>query len=676
MNATTDSTTGWMSEPDTRGTFRLVVSCLATLSLCVYTALHLNVLPGRPESPAKSNTRPPTEASTNTLFARLKRALNIKSRPHLAEVKSLRAPFSTTFVAKTKWVLLGMFAPELVVYTAWSQWRTARKLTGIVTTHLQNQYPPEEQTKLEWTMTHSYFAIMGGFAVETNDPGEDAYIPGSPRLHLSANGVAILAELGQLPRLSRDFILDKSKADHLAKTLVLVQAGWLIVQCIGRGAAQLPITLLEINTVAHVACTVIVYFLWWDKPLDVRHPVVLTGEWKRPLTAMMWMLGNTQEIKAGRTAWTRPPEFESLLHLVPRRTNLPLTVEEDRADGSAQPPRQEGMEMKPQPTTPPDKNGSATNTAQAVTPWDLTTPLHISRRDANSGQVETQILRATRDPELLVASNDPARLLKNISLRAGEMMFPFGFAPNPSSSRFKKRNVSKSKVARYYKPPVKVDIDRCAMTRWGLACQALQENEAIWTRYRREASTRSLEPGGQHVIYEYPGALLDRTFLDMTVDNWPGRSLLPHSTKYTGYVFFSLCVLVYGGIHASAWNHYFPTDTEQLLLRVSAVYVGCSGLLLLVVKAVDWFVDWIRDTFWQDMDADMCEGGLFRCCVNCALVCSGTLLAMVPLYALFAAGTAYVVMRFYLVLEAFLSLRDQPVAVYLAPKWSQYLAHV
>lgn len=34
-----DVTTGWVSEPDTRGTFRLVFSCLIALSLCVWLAL-------------------------------------------------------------------------------------------------------------------------------------------------------------------------------------------------------------------------------------------------------------------------------------------------------------------------------------------------------------------------------------------------------------------------------------------------------------------------------------------------------------------------------------------------------------------------------------------------------------------------------------------------------------
>jgi len=80
-------------EPTTRGTCGLIISCVATLSLCVYTALHFNV------------------------------------------VKSLRPSFVATTFKKVGWILVGMFAPELVVYTAWSQWVSARKLTDIVAKH-------------------------------------------------------------------------------------------------------------------------------------------------------------------------------------------------------------------------------------------------------------------------------------------------------------------------------------------------------------------------------------------------------------------------------------------------------------------------------------------------------------------------------------------------------------
>jgi hypothetical protein len=79
------SLTAHRSEPATRGTFRLIFSCLTTLTTCVYTAVHLNV--------PKENT------------------------PSLARYRK-----------KAVWVVLGIIAPEFVVYAAWAQWNSARTL--------------------------------------------------------------------------------------------------------------------------------------------------------------------------------------------------------------------------------------------------------------------------------------------------------------------------------------------------------------------------------------------------------------------------------------------------------------------------------------------------------------------------------------------------------------------
>lgn len=79
-------TVHWQSEPDGRGTFSLLLSCVITLTLCVWRAVHLNV-----------------------------------PRPCESAMQRIRE--------KLKWVLMGIFAPELVVYVAWAQWYTAATLT-------------------------------------------------------------------------------------------------------------------------------------------------------------------------------------------------------------------------------------------------------------------------------------------------------------------------------------------------------------------------------------------------------------------------------------------------------------------------------------------------------------------------------------------------------------------
>ena len=81
----TDIASPWVSGPDNRGTWSLLCSCVLTLVLCVWTAIHLNV-PSYNESQLSQ------------------------------------------WLRKLKWVLLAIMAPELGAYTACEQYFQAKKL--------------------------------------------------------------------------------------------------------------------------------------------------------------------------------------------------------------------------------------------------------------------------------------------------------------------------------------------------------------------------------------------------------------------------------------------------------------------------------------------------------------------------------------------------------------------
>ncbi|KAK2460446.1 hypothetical protein APHAL10511_007611 [Amanita phalloides] len=313
------TTTVWMPESNGRGTFHLLIGCLATLSLCVYTALHLNI-------------------------------------------PSRDAPRIVNLYTKLLWVLMGMFAPELVVFTAWSQWRSAKELTDRISEVNTND---RSRKKVKWTITHSFFAQMGGFVFDTDRPGDHQYVCDSPRLFLTAHGLAVLSEIGRLPVITKEFILDKSKADGLAKAIVILQAGWLILQCIARIAVHLPISFLEINTVAHVVCALIMYFLWWEKPLNVKDPIVLSGEWTHPVAAAMWMFSyvSTEKERVGKTTVTKSPEIESLVHLEGhlRYTQQSFNAQESPDDVAGVVGPNQNKDLGDQPGQPSNTTPSAAN---------------------------------------------------------------------------------------------------------------------------------------------------------------------------------------------------------------------------------------------------------------------------------------------------------------------------
>ena len=351
----------WVPNPTTRGTSNILQSCLITTSLCVWTALHLNL---------KEHDDP----------------------------TFLRISYQTW--RKAGWLMIGLLAPEMVVYTAWYQRSQAKELRDLYNERFGLQLPPgklkrayrwlfhregkkrtsatedvsveleaaqdHKQTstiarheKIPWTLAQGFYAQMGGFALDTigaypdflpenltildetafytllrernlpvqsgatsqdttheNDGTDER--PSSQRhsSHQEETGLrqqeineaeSALAEntsneehavskaqvesdkskIGNLGvetsgynfyrplDISKKYLQDKSKANGLAKSLVCLQASWFCVQCLVRVGQALPVTLLEINTFAHSVCALLVYILWWSKPLDVEQPTYL-----------------------------------------------------------------------------------------------------------------------------------------------------------------------------------------------------------------------------------------------------------------------------------------------------------------------------------------------------------------------------------------------------------------
>jgi hypothetical protein len=118
-----------------------------------------------------------------------------------------------------------------------------------------------------YTLKFCFFVVMGGFQVSIKDiyPGPDSHherreIP--EVITLSAEGIVQLAELGRFVLISSSKIEDRSKADTIQKALVMMQVGWMALQCAYRGAVRLPISLLEIHTLVHVACAMSLYLFW------------------------------------------------------------------------------------------------------------------------------------------------------------------------------------------------------------------------------------------------------------------------------------------------------------------------------------------------------------------------------------------------------------------------------
>ena len=194
---------------DTRSIYNILWSCLSTIFACTWITVHPNI-------PAPGDSQ----------WAVLRRRL----------------------------VIMGYFllSPEFVIMWAARQHFGARDMTK-----------KHEKHHKGWTRGHAFFLIMGGFTLHEE---------GKPVRVLEARDLEELSEAGKIewPTITKEEIADRSKGDYLSKTIVLFQTTWFIGQCIARGVCGLTVTELEVATAAFASLTGVIYYLWWDKPLDVR----------------------------------------------------------------------------------------------------------------------------------------------------------------------------------------------------------------------------------------------------------------------------------------------------------------------------------------------------------------------------------------------------------------------
>ncbi|KAF6811557.1 hypothetical protein CSOJ01_05690 [Colletotrichum sojae] len=232
----------WVNSPTVRGSVEILWTCLVTLVACVYTVLHLNV-------PSKIGKW-------------------------------------SNLLDKLRWVVMAVLMPEIVFVVAAKQLREALALRRALREQLaESTAKSSENIDLEFC----FFVAMGGFQVSLEDegiepgPAFDSHVrtPSPFTLPLSCEGFLRLAKLGEIDiseAMRTTYVKDRSKANVVQQTLVLIQVSWMAIQCIVRKAQGLLITLLEIHTMVHVICAMAFYGLWVYKPMDISHPEILMSK--------------------------------------------------------------------------------------------------------------------------------------------------------------------------------------------------------------------------------------------------------------------------------------------------------------------------------------------------------------------------------------------------------------
>ncbi|KAG2098745.1 uncharacterized protein F5147DRAFT_713644 [Suillus discolor] len=231
-----------LSCSNTRSLWDIIWSCAATLFACTWTAIHPNI-PGMDEGK----------------FAVYSRRLGI--------------------------MMMGLIAPELVITWATVQFLSARDTAKAFNDVFGAQLHQTRSccadmreigtaTSLpaslfrEWTVTHGFFVWMGGFML---------YFDDKPRATLTPNELKRFVHEGsvEMPIIMEADIEDRSKGDALSKGIAILQLAWFVLQLVARYVQNLPVTLLELDTLAIAALSGIAYGFWWKKPKDVGRPHVV-----------------------------------------------------------------------------------------------------------------------------------------------------------------------------------------------------------------------------------------------------------------------------------------------------------------------------------------------------------------------------------------------------------------
>lgn len=266
--------TNYVANPNARGTLGIFWECLLIIILCTWTILHLNVPVIRPEPKSF--------------------------------IRTCWRVFEDS-VPKAKWMTVTFFVPEYILAKAFMEFLAARRAN-------------KNGVRIAPTKAQAHLANMGYFVLDTENmvqntgdySSHDTNQEGDPdnsdfnreewldKQHEFNNRIRSsihrqicksspfksrywalnVAQWHKISRSQPEFIdfpiLSYSQLqqlggqDALVRMLALVQILYLIAQLIIRQCQHLPISQLEITTLAFAVCSVFVYVLYWNRPQHVQ----------------------------------------------------------------------------------------------------------------------------------------------------------------------------------------------------------------------------------------------------------------------------------------------------------------------------------------------------------------------------------------------------------------------
>lgn len=525
----------------------------------------------------------------------------------------------------------------------------------------------DTSTKHVWTLTHSWYAVMGGYSYKLRD-GVKVFLPDDhnrEQLVLRDEALRFVAEHepAVIPNLSVLDILDKSSSSTFVKIIALFQALWFSLQCVVRMAQGLSISLLELTTFAHCIVALIIGWLWLRKPVDISKPdplampdTVTQPHW---LIAILYSLTSFDHNECDDDRYTKlgQAEQDAVQEYDPQgpraSTYLDATINQDPITFSdlnlhGGRPQSSAVSMG-RPTTGVPSRPTTSRPTPASPPAYLSPP--AGDRDAD----QSTTAGAASLSELVQAAADQER-------------------------RFRVRMQMAQKGWDHY------ILDR----------HPHEEPAAdAATTTGADATRRPFET--KHRLQRRLKRTMRNTLVDR-VTNFPRRrhdSTPQEQHAFKTHLGISLTGFLYGGLHMLAWDASFTSDAESALWKLASVSLACSGLLVPVAHAEGVILNAVRPWLMmdeEDRDAEEAEHlaekearmgrwkhgwrkwwwRFYKWCFLWMI----EVIRVFKVVGIVIVGCIYLGLRFFIFVECLANLSHLPDSAYDVVRWSQYVPHI
>ena len=572
---------------------------------------------------------------------------------------------------------------------------------------------------------------MGGFAVDVSDIHDTLSV-----VSLSIPGILYLARRGIYLEASDKDIVDKSKADSLAKGLVLLQVLWMILQCISRAAVGYPLAVLEIHTLVHAGCALVMYSLWWSKPLDIRVPTLIPAAGFMDEIALMLIRntnGSLRTIDPGKKAFRM------------------YTGSDDRESEASilllnQPESQQPLPTVRPESTQSDVNEELTSTLTKRPSWRLTdrrscddsrgTNVRILRDECSEmGEATNSLIKVVSKPpsdvdiactlvtgEFLTCGIGPGAVFTGELRRAGAYTMLLKFFGRKSPQPKEDPQLVKSGLHKFGPPrdytlahKIAIQLSHKDIHRWELASKA-RTREMFESNIANE-SRKYLQLGVSTTQDVENGSYLLCSRCSNIGANPYSFTALLFSSWNSGWKSWFQALLTsgslvllgafYGGVHLALWDYRFPTEVEKLLWRISAVTLAAlpCGIALGAILILPWraILEFSKDSpkfrdlrgkvhTWMEplrrlfaLPQDVHDFTWWHWLLQSPIILLGVFLPLLQLAVELSTVLAALVMaaaillygfsRVFLIVESFISMRHVPVGVYDDVSWARYIPH-